>query len=622
MPAFVLLWVWFCAYLNCAGWTLSAFHQLNATGYALALALGAVALFLWCKKTFAQGSPKISWRKYFCRFKKPFPLAFLLLAAMAFLGGAIHAPNNYDALAYRVPRVLHWLAADQWQWIHTIFDRINNRSCGIEWVSAPFIAIFKTERFLFLINSVSFLFLPGLVFSVLTRLGVRRRVAWHWMWIAPTGYCFLLQAGSIGNDLFGAPFALAAVDFALRAKKSRSARDFFTSILAAAMMTSAKTSSLPLLLPWALAIFPSAGLFFRWPSRTVIVCAAAIFASALPTMFLNAKFSGDWSGAALEHVQLKNAVVLRSGANVVLATLQNFDPPVFPGASRWNQFAETHLPPRLAEPLAQLIEWPGCIFHLEEMQMEENAGLGFGVSLLLLASVIAAFFVRGRKFSSGEPAWRKCVRWAPVIALAAVITQSNLTAIGRVLAPYYLLLLPFLLGAGHAEIVRQRWWRASAFAVFLMAAGLLVISPARPLFPAQTLLAKTAGPAPDSKLAARIKEVYLVYNERNEAFAPVLAILPPDLKILGLVTFDDPETSLWHPFGARRVKHVCPGDSAADLKSRGIEYILLREAAVNSYFHCSFTSWLLQMNAQVVQKIPLNLRASVGPLDWYLVKLN
>ena len=43
------------------------------------------------------------------------------------------------------------------------------------------------------------------------------RAAWHWMWLMPTGYCFLLQAGSIGNDLFGAVFALAALDFALRA---------------------------------------------------------------------------------------------------------------------------------------------------------------------------------------------------------------------------------------------------------------------------------------------------------------------------------------------------------------------------------------------------------------------
>ena len=32
------------------------------------------------------------------------------------------------------------------------------------------------------------------------------------MWLVPTGYCYLLQVGSIGNDLFSAVLALAAVD--------------------------------------------------------------------------------------------------------------------------------------------------------------------------------------------------------------------------------------------------------------------------------------------------------------------------------------------------------------------------------------------------------------------------
>ena len=65
------------------------------------------------------------------RFRKPFPLAFLILAVMAFLGGALYAPTNYDALSYRLPRVLHWLAENQWHWIHTIFPRLNQRCCSI-----------------------------------------------------------------------------------------------------------------------------------------------------------------------------------------------------------------------------------------------------------------------------------------------------------------------------------------------------------------------------------------------------------------------------------------------------------------------------------------------------------
>ena len=192
--------------------------------------------------------------------------------------------------------------------------------------------------------------------------------------------------------------------------------------------------------------------------------------------------------------------------------------------------------------------------------------------------------------------------------------------IARILTPYYLLLLlPLLAAGGHGQLVKKCWWRTSAFAVFLFAAGLLVISPARPLFPVQTIFAKIQ--MPDSRLVARIKEVYLVYAQRNDGFAPARELLPPGLKVLGMITFDDPETSLWRPFGSRRIEHVCPADTAADLKARGIEYVLLREQALE-WFDCTLDDWLKRMNAQVVQKFPLNLRASSGPLDWYLVKLN
>ena len=546
---------------------------------------------------------------------------------MVFLGGAWYAPANYDALAYRVPRVLHWLAAGQWQWIHTDFDRLNNRSCGIEWVSAPFIALLKTDRLLFLINLVSFLLLPGLVFSVFSRLGVRRRVAWHWMWIAPTGYGLLLQAGSIGNDLFGATFALAAVDFAVRAKTSRAARDFFAAILAAAMMTSAKTSSLPLLLPWAAAMLPSFKLFFRWPLRTMAICAIAISASALPTMFLNAKYSGDWSGANVGRSHVKNAVFLRAGASAVLMAIENFVPPVFPLAGWWNHRVEQAMPPALAGPLEQLIESPGCKFHLEEMQMEENAGLGFGVGVLLLASVVAAKFDRrkntaGASKNSGGSTWQRCVRFAPVISFFVLITQANLTAIARIATPYYLLLLPALLaGPGHERVIGKCWWRVLGFAVFATAAGLLIISPPRPLFPVHILLKKIQPHAPDSRLFARVETVYSVYGARGDAFEPARAILPAEANPLGMVTFDDPEATLWQPFGSRRIFHVCRADTPEETRRRGIHYVLISSFVLSQVWNLSLDEWLARNNAEVVQRLSLELRAGRGPTDWFLVRL-
>jgi hypothetical protein len=625
MKTALVIWLWLCAYLNCTGWFLSAIHQLNAAGYAAALAVWIAALIIWRK----MNSCGIGFKKHGRRFRKPFPLAFLILAVLAFLGGAMHAPNNYDALAYRIPRILHWLAADQWHWIHTTFPRVNARACGMEWVSAPLIALMKTDRLLFLINTISLLFLPGLIFSVFTRLGVRRRVAWHWMWIAPTGYCFLLQAGSIGNDLFGAPFVLAAVNFALRAKISGSPRDLFASILAAALMTGAKTSNIPLLLPWVIAILPSLKIILRRPLATVAVCVVAGFASFLPTAVLNTHFCGDWSGVSLEGDQPRGNLFFRTGANAALMIVQNLTPPVFPLAGAWNQSVQKILPPGLNLRLHDtMTESEAAEFHAEEMQVEEAAGLGFGATLLFLVSIVAASAKPGGgfwnvHFNAHGAAWQTAIQIAPWISLLALLSQSEVYPVGRILAPYYPLLAPFFLAnAAHEKLVKKFWWSAAACIVFVVAAGLLVISPARPLFPAKAILAEVQGSAaPAPPVLARVETVYSVYHARNDAFAPVRVVLPPDLKILGMVTYDDPETSLWRPFGSRRIIHVCPEDTAADLKACGVEYVLIKPEALVSYFHCSLDDWLKKMDAHVVQKIPLYLRASAGPLDWYLVKL-
>jgi hypothetical protein len=204
----------------------------------------------------------------------------------------------------------------------------------------------------------------------------------------------------------------------------------------------------------------------------------------------------------------------------------------------------------------------------------------------------------------------------------ALITQSVVYPIGRILAPYYVLLLPLLLSfPAHEQLVKKFAWRAAAFFVFAMAAGLLIICPARPLFPVETILGALQARHPDSRQLARAGEVYSVYHDRSHAFAPVVNMLPPGLKVLGFITYDDPETSLWQPFGSRRVVHVCPDDRPEYLKTRGIEYILAKDELFGKRFP-ALGDWLKEMNAGVVQKIHLNFRASGGSADWWLVKLN
>jgi hypothetical protein len=626
LPVVVAIWIWFCAYLTCAGWALSAIHQLNARGYAVVLLIWFVALSVWKIKRAPVIISPLSlhgvFRKLFRRFRRPFPAAFLILSAMSFIGGLIYQPTNYDTLAYRIPRVLHWLAADQWHWIHTAFPRMNIHSVGIEWLYAPVFALLKTDRPLFLIEAISFAFLPGLFFSILTRLGVRRRVSWHWMWLAPTGYGFLLQAGGICNDLYGATLALAGIDFALRTNSEKTPWNFCTSALAMAAATSSKSSNLPLLLPWGIILLPSLKILLRRPWLTTAACTAAVFASAAPLMALNIVHTGSWTGGLIQSSGVRNEKVILLGANVVLTIIGNFVPPIFPMANQWNSMVQDIMPPHLANDLSHVLEPPGCRFELPDLQVEENGGLGFGVSVLLLVSSAAAF-LRERTKPSKKSIWLVSVKISSVIAFLSIMEMSRWTAIVRYLLPYYVLLFPLLLADGrHDYIVRRRWWRMSAFVVFSLAAILLIIAPSRPLFPALTIIDRLYARSPNSGLIARAYNVYTAYYHRNQVFDPVISLLPPNLKLLGMVTWDDPETVLWRPFGSRRIEHVCPQDTAVDLRARGLQYVLVKEAMFGDVFEGSFEDWLRRVNAQVIQKIPLEVQVKRGEQDWYLVKLN
>lgn len=153
--------------------------------------------------------------------------------------------------------------------------------CVFEWLSAPLILFTRTDRLLFLINLASYLMLPGLIFSVFTRLQVRPRTAWWWMWFLSSGWCFALQAGSDVNDSFAAIYPLAAVDFALRARESKRVADLWLSVLAAALLTRVKQNNIPLALPWAMAAWPSVRLLLARPVASTLVGATGLLVSAV-----------------------------------------------------------------------------------------------------------------------------------------------------------------------------------------------------------------------------------------------------------------------------------------------------------------------------------------------------
>jgi hypothetical protein len=635
LPA-VKLWLWLSVLASLAGWGLSLVGQLNRLGYVI---VGVVALIVLnearARRAVEFGKGPWRWRKIRRRFRRGLPLAFAVLAALVFVSGVLYAPSNHTGLSYRIPRVLHWLQAGEWHWIFTPNLRMNTRACGIEWLSAPLLLFTGSDRLLFLLNFIPFVLLPGLLFSVLTRLGVRGRVAWPWMWLLPTGYVFLLQAGSGGNDAYPVAYALAAVDFALRAWRSWRASDLWHSLLAIALLGGAKASNLPLMLPWFVLVAPLWRVGKEKPAATARVVALALIVSFLPTAWLNHHYIGDWSALQYERpgMGMKNPLVGVYG-NALLLLQNNLCPPFFPIAKWWNQHELQLLPGFLVRPMVKHFE-EGFHF-LWELPTEDWCGLGLGVTVLLLISALWAaksrltgdgWRVTGSAALFPSLATRHAARFhwlvllSPWLALLAYCAKSGMVTPARLIAPYYPLLLPLLLvGAEQSRLVRARWWRGLAWAVVVVAFGVLIVTPARPLWPAQTILRQAVAAAPANRLLQRALDTYAVYAIRADPLPDLRAKLPPGLKVVGFLgTHDDLDISFWRPFGSRRVEQISHVATAEQIRARKLEY------AIVSGMHLELAKlpladWLTQMRAEVVAETSVAVTVSVGPRPWYLVR--
>ncbi len=633
-PGLVKSWIWISTLASLAGWLLSAAGQLNRLGYTIFGLVLLAGWFVYRQRAAVRPTlPRkkvVNWPKFRRRFGRPFPLGFAVLTLLVLVGGLLYPPTNHSGLTYRTSRVLNWLSQEHWFWIHSPNYRMNNRACGFEWLSAPLLLFTKSDRSLFLINFLPFLLLPGLIFSVFTRWGVKPRVAWPWMWLLPTGYTFLLQAGSIANDTFPTVYALAAVDFACRAWISRRPNDLWYSILSAALLTGAKASNIPLLLPWTLLLIPVAPMLIRKPVWTVFLCLLALVVSFVPTALLNALYCGDWSGLKLERagMAMREPWVGIWGNGLILL-VNNFVPPVFLQAGSWNQNVLNSLPQAMVRPLVNNFE--NGFHQLLELQTEEWAGIGFGLSVLLAVSFAALPFYRSpsglqlgvaRKSVLSRPL-RLAVLCSPWVALLVYCIKSGMVTPARLISPYYPLLLPLLLTIGsHEQLIRRRWWRALALSLMAVALPVVVFTPARPLFPARTIFSRLQQLNLAPGLVSRAGKVYSVYSERSDPLKQVRRLLPTDLQVVGFMADgDDMDISFWRPFGQRRVEHILLDDPPHRMRQRHIEYVVIGEAHLAAH-RIQIADWLERNGGHLVASMTATIKVTEGPQPWYIVRLS
>jgi hypothetical protein len=210
---------------------------------------------------------------------------------------------------------------------------------------------------------------------------------------------------------------------------------------------------------------------------------------------------------------------------------------------------------------------------------------------------------------------------APWLALLFYCAKSGMDNAARLISPYYPLLLPLLLsGAAQSEIVRRRWWRILVFGNLVLAFAVLILTPGRELWPAQTILSKLAAKNPDSQLFSRAQKVYSVYSSRSDPLAGVRDLLPKNISVVGFLGGpDDADISLWQPFGTRRVEHFFLTDTPEQIRRLGIQYAAVNGAALQDG-GTTIEDWFRQSGAELIGETNVTLKVSAGMQPWYVVR--
>ena len=607
------VWLLLSAFFSLGALVLSLIGQLNRTGCGVLLVVGVVgSAFTYHRLNAGSWLPRGFKLR---RFKRPFPLLYLFCALSALVGGAIHEPSNHDALSYRIPRLLHWLAEGHWHWIGGADTRMDFAAVGFEVLMLPPFAVFHTLRFAFLINAIPFLLMPGLVFAVFKSLGIRKSIAATWMWILPCGSCFAMQAGSIGNDFISCIYLLAALMFATRAYSSGRASAVGLSVLSAALMTGVKATNLPLLLPIAICLAP---VFFRFPKSLItatLVGCVSLLVSFVPTAVVNTVHTGEWTGEADSVLRIKNPVVGLAGNSLLIGSAC-LAPAIFPPADKINAWFNS----LTEKPSLGWIKQGFVDFRMTHPQIaaEEHSGLGLGVTGALVLGLAGGW--RGIQFGRLRclGGWVFGGFW---IAMLFYMMMLGNCGAPRYLAPYYpgIIALP-LLTMGSAGIFRKRRWQWSSLALLLPIVPALACNPARPLLPMRTITdtLMERGVAPG--VTGRMQTVYDVYAHRHDVYASVREMLPLEAKSIAFAgTSGDSEYSFWLPLGTRRVTDF-QNDANGNLPDpKGYDAIVASALGTGDRFGISPKELAERLGWKIIGTTEIRAMASQDPTTWSIL---
>jgi hypothetical protein len=400
------------------------------------------------------------------------------------------------------------------------------------------------------------------------------------------------------------------------------------SVLAAALLTGAKLSNLPLLLPLGLLLLPALRRMNLFTWKIPVALVIVMLCSFIPLALLSWKHTGDWTGDPTDQWCIKarhplGAVV----ANLVIVANDVAQLPVMPGFERVNSLVKTlehHAEPVLAWLIQSHGQFTGMGFG--EMVYEGGCGFGFGLGIYTLFLVCGCWLVKipqsHRQQQTAAPAAWRFIFWAAWISYGVYLSKLGSGQSARIAAPYYPVLFASLLQWPRVvRLEQKKISRVVSWLAALTVVPVILLTPARPLVPFQTLARMTGRPALE-KIAGK----YRVWNDLRDDLAPLRNALPADADTLGYAgAFRDTSYGLWKPFGQRVVVELGLPPGGNSKPPADLRYAVVTERGLQQRYRMDLKTWLDYAGGKVVfecqRNASLESRSAPQYDSWYLVRL-
>jgi len=210
-----------------------------------------------------------------------------------------------------------------------------------------------------------------------------------------------------------------------------------------------------------------------------------------------------------------------------------------------------------------------------------------------------------------------------VISLLVYMGKIASEAAPRLVTPYYIVLIAgaLVVASLDGRVVRWKLFRFAGIVVIASAFPMMILAPARPLFPTEAfgaLLENHGG----AKLRQRFDAVYALFASRAFAFQQVLPLIPATESHIGFVQNGNAlEAALWRPFGSHQVIDVTAENSAEEVRARGIRWLVVSGDALARRGNTDIATLLSKWSGHLVAEKHFAMTVHQGDDVWYVVDL-